>query len=245
MALADDPREHILHMFQMEAHEGRGDHCRTFPQGARPADIPLAPGEQVYGLYKGKYYFTEHALIVAGNSSVLRVRWTDVTRCSTFHGCGETRSRLYLRNGKNVTIQLSDLATGYEGRISQLYHAMIKRWGGATGGPLLDAHDFCAIAREGSLAPNLCPHPGNAALAEQLQEIASRPDVDALKVAAEEEDGEATAQAIVIVSSNGIEAFEDVQRMLEADSLSEADENTRKKLGPLAAAKNVYEISWD
>jgi len=93
--------------------------------------------------------------------------------------------------------------------------------------------------------PYLYPHPGNAALAEQLQEIASRPDVDALKVAADEEAGEVTAQGILIVSSSGIETFEEVQRMLEADSLSEADENTRKKLGPLAAGKSVYEISWD
>jgi hypothetical protein len=246
MALADNPREHILHMFRMEAHEGRGHHCRTFQEGERPPGIPLDPGEQVFGIYKGKYYFTDRALIVAENGSILRVPWNAVKRCNTFHGCGETRSRLYLRNGKKVVIQLSDLATGHAGRISQLYHAMIERWGGATGGPLLDPHDFFAVTTGGnSLAPNLYPHPGDRALAERLEEIASRSDVDALKIAADEEEGEVSAQGIVIVSSSAIDAFEDVQRTLAADFLSEADENARKKLGPLATGKNVYEISWD
>ena len=233
-------------MFRMEAHEGRDHFCETFPEGIRPARLPLDADEWVYGIYKGTYHFSDKSLIVTGSNTPLRVPWSQVVRCSTYHGCGEDISILRMRDQSKVVIQLSDLATGHAGRTSQLYHAMIERWGGWTGGPTLSIDRFFdAAPSDDCLAPNLAPHPGLGALKAYLKALAAQPEVDDLRIVVDEEGGEFSSHRILIVSAAPLEHFEPALMALQADSLAIAAKNERKKLGRIEPGRNVYELGWD
>src|SRR2546430_11324781 len=129
MTLMDDPQAWILCLFEMEEREGRGRDCARFPDGMRPPDFLLEDGERVFGVYKDKYYFTPASLIIKDTSNVQRIRWADVRGCSSQHGEGKTFSDLTLDDGRIIRVRVGDMATGWSGRISQLFHQMIERYG--------------------------------------------------------------------------------------------------------------------
>jgi hypothetical protein len=249
MALSDDPRNHILHMFRMEAHDGRGEYCQSFPEGIRPSNLPLQTGERVYGSYKGIYHFTAQALILSDTPDTTKIEWRRVVRCSTVHGCGAKVSIVRLDNGSEVTVRLSDLATGWSGRISELYHAMIERWAphASFGEPLMTIDEFFSCATHGdNIAPNLYPHPGLSEMKARLLALAACPEVERLMISVCDREGdEPVSQGIIVVSGAPIDRIEEISLPLQSDGPFEADRSTRNKLGPLLPGLNAYEIVWD
>ncbi len=244
MALADDPRDHILHMFRMEAHGGGGAHCRTYPDGAVPANLPLEPGERVFGVYQGTYHFTDRALVITSGDAPVRIKWSDVKKCSTDYGDPKGESVLRMRGGAKIVVDLTDMRGGGAGRITQLYHAKIERWGGATGGPLLPIEAYFARTEETDLAPNLDPHPGKDWFRRELQALRDEPDVEDVLIAVDSEKW-LDSDRIVIVSRRPAEGLESLLSRLRADGLNEADRNQRKKVGSIPPDCSVYEIVWD
>ena len=143
-------------------------------------------------------------------------------------------------------MRVGDLATGWSGRISQLFHQMIERHAvqAFLGKPLLPAADFFARAKDDyCIAPNLEPHPSLEEFRDALRLIEEETDAavyfDLL------EDEELASDAIVIVA---LEEHHDFQRFayrFGADGIIEADSNTTKKLGAIARNKRVFRIAWD
>ena len=159
-------------MFQKEEREGRGEYCQTFSTGQRIDYLPLDQGELVYGIYKEKYYFTPIALCITQNSKESRIEWRSVVACSTQHGDGSRTSVLTLANGDIVEIAVSELAKGWTGRISQLYHQMIETLGGTVSISTSTIEEFVSRSEsDASLFPNLYPHPGNESLARSVTDL--------------------------------------------------------------------------
>src|SRR5262245_52404648 len=129
MALIDNPEAWILWLFEMDEREGRGSNCARFPDGARPVGITLGDAEDVFGIYNNKYYFTPASLIIVDRNKAQRIPWADITSCSSRHGEGKAYSDLGLSDGSTVRVRVGDMAKGWSGRISQLYHQMIERYG--------------------------------------------------------------------------------------------------------------------
>lgn len=129
MALIDDRAESIMLMFQLETGEGRGAGCVCFPEGIVPADSPLNADERVFGIYKGTYYFTPQAILIKEGEKFRRIEWRSVQSCSTRHGDGAKIATLALTDGRTERVRVGDLAKGWSGRISQLFHLMIERYG--------------------------------------------------------------------------------------------------------------------
>ncbi|MCU6434374.1 hypothetical protein LPB67_11380 [Undibacterium sp. Jales W-56] len=158
MALVDDPKAFIARMFQMEVNEGRGAHCQIFPEGTSSVPFNLGSGELVYAIYKFKYYFTKDALYVSSPTGHFRIVWSEVSACSTKHGDGNRKSKISTVQGESFVLDMTDLAKGWSGRISQLIHGMIDRWGtpGTLGTPPMTIEEFLAHPdAEGAFAPNL------------------------------------------------------------------------------------------
>jgi len=249
MALADDPKAFILRMFQMEKNEGRGEHCQVFPDGTAPLHLPLNGGELVFGVYKTKYYFTEHALIIARAAGPERIDWLQVAGCSSRHGDGSRQARLTMLDGTVTEIDLREIVKGHSGRISQLIHGMIERWGapGGTGMPLLTVEQFLAQARDAyAFAPNLEPHPSLAEIGRHLLDLRGRDGVAQVLLAdAGAGEGELAIDRLVIVASIPADHFEPLATRLGASGIVPADPNTLRLVGPLASGMSVWEILWD
>lgn len=248
MSLADDPRAFILRMFQMESNEGRGAHCQVFPNGTRPTGIDLLPSELVYGIYKKKYFFTPTSLILGASASCQSIAWADIAACSTKHGCGEKQSFLTLTTGSVVAIRLDELAKGWSGRISQLLHGMIERWGCAAplGQELLTVEDFFRRADDKfAFAPNLEPHPSLLEVREALEALQQSPGIDDVLLSpGNAHDEELAVTSVVVISHHHSDAIDRFAQTFGANAVVAASENTRLKLGE-NVGRNVWEILWD
>lgn len=248
MALIDDPKAWILRLFEMEEREGRGSDCARFPEGASPAGLPLAEGERVLGIYRNKYHFTPASLIILDGGKVERIPWADVTSCSSQHGEGKTFSDLALTDGRTVRVRVGDMAKGWSGRISQLYHQMIERYGhrAAMGRPLMLARDFFEKATDDySIAPNLEPHPSLGAFRAAVDELEQSNDGTRILMHLVEEDEELVARAMVIVSPAPIDRFQRFAESFCADGVSPADEKTVRRVGRVPEGSNVWHVVWD
>jgi hypothetical protein len=249
MALADIPKSFILRMFQMEAREGRGEHCQVFPDGAAPEALPLNPGELVYGIYKAKYFFTETALIVSRPAGRDRIEWSKVAECSSRHGDGSALAKLAMVDGKVKEIDLREIVKGHSGRISQLIHGMIERWGapGSTGTRLLSVEQFLAAASdEYAFAPNLEPHPTLGEIGLSLLDLRSSPGVARVLLAdAGAPERELAIDRVVIVASAPADQFAPFVAQLRASGIVEAGQNTRKLVGAIEPHLEVWEVLWD
>ncbi|EJL78470.1 hypothetical protein PMI15_04319 [Polaromonas sp. CF318] len=248
MAIADDPRAFILRMFQMESNEGRGTHCQVFPNGTRPAGISLLPSELVYGIYKQKYFFTPTSLILGTPSSHQSIAWADIAACSTKHGCGEKQSLLTLTTGSIVAIRLDELAKGWSGRISQLLHGMIERWGSSAplGQELLTIEDFFRrVDDDYSFAPNLEPHPSLLEVRVALETLKQSPGIDDVRLSrGNVHDEELAVTSVVVISQHRTNAIDQFAQALRANAVVAASENTRRKLGE-HVGRNAWEVLWD
>jgi hypothetical protein len=249
MALADHPRAFILRMFQMEKNEGRGEHCQVFPEGTAPAGLPLNRGELVFGIYKARYFFTEGAMFVAGSTGPARIDWSQVAGCSSRHGDGSKQARLTMLDGTVTEIDLRELVKGHSGRISQLFHGMIERWGapGWTGARLLTVEQFLAQARDPyAFAPNLEPHPSLAEIGRRLLDVRGQQGVAQVLLAdAGAQEGELAIDRVVIVASLPAGHFDGLAKRFGASGIAAAGQNTRRLVGPLAPGMAVWELLWD
>jgi hypothetical protein len=234
MASVDDPGEFIARMFDMEIREGRGEHCQVSEAGLRPEGLDLAPGELVHGIYKGKYFFSPQALFIKAGNSTRRIDWSSVVACSTRHGDGNKTSRLTLTDQRLVEIRIADLATGWSGRISQLFHKMIEHWGHRawSGLPLRSIGDYFDAAKDDySFAPNLEPHPPLAELRSALLAMLDRPDVHQVLVSVLELEGDEPIANGVVVVAEPTASFDPLPDALRDFEVRPASGNTRRKLG--------------
>lgn len=248
MALIDDPRAWILRLFEMEEREGRGANCQRFPDGCTPRDVPLDDGEKVFGIYKDKYIFTPQSFAIRSSNGVQRVPWRDIRACSTQHGDGKKRAELTLLDGSTLEVRVGDFATGWSGRISQLFHQMIDKYGGATFGiPLYTIEEFFSAAdADDCLAPNLHPHPPLATMHDALMELRQRPDVSDVLIDVDKlDDGVPTANGIVVRTTSSADAFSDFGDSLHADGVIEASENIKRKMANIGSTERFWYIVWD
>lgn len=248
MALVDDPKAFIARMFQMEANEGRGAYCQVFSEGTTAVPMDLQAHERVYAIYKSKYYFTSDAMYVSGSQSNLRLAWREVSACSSKHGDGSKKSTISTVHGESIVIDMTDLAKGWSGRVSQLVHGMIDRWGnpGALGLPLMTVQEFLGHPdAEVAFAPNLEVRISRAELSEAFQLLLGLPGVERVFLSrAGTEDEELAIQGVVIVSTSEPDAFAVFASRLSASEVVPADENVRRKVGSLAANQKVFEVLW-
>lgn len=247
MALVDDPRAFILRMFQMEEHEGRGMHCQVFPEGTRPSEIQLDPDESVFGIYKGKYFFSSRSISIRHDRGAQTIRWSDIAACSTVHGCGKKESVLTLLDGSTVVIQLNELAKGWAGRTSQLFHGMIERWGSLAplGRSLVSLEEFAGQFRDPyQFAPNLEPHPSTSAVLESLRALASAEGVHAVRLSPTDDEGELVITAVVVVTEGRPLALERFSDSLGASGVVEASRNAMRKVNA-SVGLQVWEVLWD
>jgi hypothetical protein len=249
MALINDPKAWILRLFEMEEREGRGSDCVRFPDGECSASVPLEDGERVFGIYKKKYHFTPTALIIADKGKVERIPWSAVRSCSTQHGEGKVFSDLELADGRSIRVRVGDMATGWSGRISQLYHQMIERYGqrAGMGKPPMPVHEFFAkVLDDYSIAPNLEPHPTLESFRVNLLEMEQPNDGTKILMKLVEDSGESlVADGIVIVTRRPRGSFQNFAESFGADGLALADEKTIRQIGEIPEGFHVWQILWD
>jgi len=248
MALSIDPKTLILSLFQREEREGRGCVCARFPDGIRPEDIPLENGESVFGIYKGKYFFTPTSLSIREKNRVVRIVWADVRNCSSSHGEGKTFSELTLADDRKVRVRVGDMAMGWSGRISQLYHSMIERFGNraAMGKPLMPVQEFFTQATDDyCIAPNLEPHPSLESFRNALLMLEQANDGTRILIDFVDGEDELVADAIVIVTPRSFEEFQCFADSLGADGMIPADDKILRKVGQESNNFNVWHILWD
>ena len=141
MATIDDPKEWILVLFKREIHESGMRRSKVYPNGISFNALPTEPGEKIYGVHNGKYYFSPIALYIIDKQpsfslfrkpvDVRRIVWKTIIECTSIYTAQPKTSRLTLSDNSVETIQLSELQNenGYDGRIGQLYHQMIEQHG--------------------------------------------------------------------------------------------------------------------
>lgn len=248
MALIDDPKACILRFFELEEREGRGSDCVRFPKGIAPANIPITEGELVFGVYKNKYYFAPTCLIVKDETKTVRIDWADVCRCSTRHGDGKKISDLLLFDGREIRVHVGDMATGWSGRLSQLYHQMIERYGRrpGMGRPLMPWREFFDKApNDYSIAPNLEPHPSLVEFCDAMAELERSDEGTRILMHLVDDEDEPVADGLVILTPRPREHFQSFVASFGADGVRAADENAIRKVGPFPSTFNVWYIGWD
>ncbi len=220
-------------MFEMEDNEGRGDDCQRFPKGHVVKDLPLDPKELVYGIYKEKYYFTPLSVIIKNRNEINKIYWSMVIRCSSQHGEGKVYSELQLSDGTSIKVRVGDLATGWSGRISQLFHQMIERHGckSGFGEPLCSIDEFFEMADgDDCFAPNLYPHPGNKELIKSLKSLESQEEVEQLYIDVVDMEGDSPiSDGVIIVTQSGYSSlFEQYASNLSGEVMEAPSETVNK-----------------
>ena len=152
-------------------------------------------------------------------------------------------------DGEVTEIDLHEIVKGHNGRISQLIHGMIKRWGapGRTGAGLLTVEQFLVQASDAyAFAPNLEPHPPLDEIGRRLLDLRNVDGVAQVLLAnAGAAEGELAIDRIVIVASAAADQFQPFATLFGAVGILEADQNTLRLVGPLAPKLVVWKIVWD
>ena len=260
MALADDPIEHIRHMFRMEAHCSGPGHGKIFKDGCAPKWLPLSEGEKIYGVYNSRHYFSPLALYVVEPVSwfegLLRkprkyqqIRWNDVVSCSTQYPCGDEVSIVCLRDGTSIKIANSVSQSHLHGKVSQLFHAMINKWGvnAVFGEPHLTVDQFVSQAdADDCIAPNLYPHPGVTEMKRRLDSFKQLADINGLKIIVHDRYlGVPDTDSIIFSSTKNIDELAKLACPLEVDSVHLSDANNIRKFGRVRKGSKVLIALWD
>ncbi|MCB9849788.1 MAG: hypothetical protein H6817_03705 [Phycisphaerales bacterium] len=242
-----DAKGLILQLFARELRERPDSDCARFADGCRPEVVPLVDGELVYGIYKGTYFFTPVSLIVRRADGFERIRWGDVVHCSSVHGEGQAVSELRLADGRVVSVTVGEMATGWVGRISQLYHRMIELYGRSasqgSGSVAWDA--FLADADDAyCIAPNVMPHPP----LDFYRGLFSTWTADGrtrilLQIA--DEDTEPAATAAIVVTDRPRDDVEGLAAILQTDGAIEADDATIAQAGGIPTGLRAWLLIWD
>lgn len=248
MTTIDDSKaKTILLLFKREEHYGRGDDCQYFPSGSKIESVPLDPGERVYGIYKDKYLFTPLSFIIKTERGFERVRWDSIVHCSSKYGLVEEKekAKLTLVDGSTVTVQVSDLGTGWGGRISQLFHRMIEKWGARAtfGHPPLSIEDFFAVDNA-DFAPNLGPPPFREQKRTALLALRDRAEIEDVLVHVEIEDDGLVSDIIIIRTPCASLDVSDFVKEYKADGIGDAPEEILRFFPP---GGHLYTktIIWD
>ena len=247
MALTDDPSGWILLMFRKEEREGRGQFCQTFPDGVTPSQLQLADGERVFGVYRDTYYFSPLALHVASVGVISRIAWADIASCTSKHGDANKNSTLTLTDGSTAVIRTADLATGWSGRISQLYHQMIETFGHrAYLGPKLKPLDaFLASTNDPyCLFPNLEPHPDMQSLRESLSQLVDMDGVNEIRVIVPD-DAPDTGVGLAIQTVLSADDLSNWATSLGADGVLPAPDNIARQFGTIPDGQHILHAVWD
>jgi hypothetical protein len=249
MALADHPKSFILRMFAMEQREGRGEHCQVFPEGVMREELPLTADDPLYAIYKSRYFFTEKAMIIARATGMEKIDWAGVTACSSKHGDGSARARLTMTDGRTVEIDLREIVKGHSGRISQLIHGMIERWGtpGRIGPGWLTVEQFLAQASdEYAFAPNLSPHPSLGEISAALLALQGSDGVAQVLLARNgSADEELAIDRLIVVATALSAPLRSFSERFGASAIIPGVANTQRALEPLAPGLSVWEMLWD
>jgi len=250
MALIDNPKAWILRLFEMEVREGRGAKCQIFQEGTTLLELPLRPDERIYGIYADKYYFSPQSFIMNTGTKYERIAWANIRNCSSHHGGGHKTAELTLTDGRIVKVRVGDFATGSSGRISQLFHQMIIKWGTrATLGPEpLSIEAFFAIANDDyCFAPNLEPHPTLNEFREVLTNLHKQEGViDVLLRIIEIEDGIPISDGIIVRARHTTpeSIFADFAKRWSADGVIDV---SPEDIRALPVVEGVYSklMVWD
>jgi hypothetical protein len=249
MALVDDPKAHILHQFGREMHGRDGHNCEVFVEGYWAPHLKLPPTEKFYGCYNGKFYFSPNYLLMIYDHAVQSFRWDSITSCSSEHGSGDKTSKLTFVDGSSFSLPLAEMGSSWGSRISQLYHAMIKRWGhnASIGYPAMSIAEFFEQANDKYLiAPNMEPHPELHFFQSALLDIESCADVvDVRLIVADYDEGVPTSQGFTVVTSSPLQNIGILLAVLNVTAVVSADQNIRRKLGNLSKDLVVYYATWD
>lgn len=248
MAKLDDPRARIVRLFELESKEGRPG-AEVFGDGICPVELPLEPGERVFGVYKQIYFFTPRSFVQRTTTGFERFRWGEVAQCSTRHGDGATFAEVRLGGGETVRVRVGDFATGWSGRISQLFHQLIERHGASAflGQPLWRVAQFFDRATDAySLLPNLEPHPSLAELQAALGSLEESPGISGVWLSIAEVDGnEPIADAVVVKGLREAPALVAFATSYGADGVLAAGDAARAQVGEVVAEEGVWQIVWD
>ncbi len=234
-------------MFRKEEREGRGHLCQQFPDGVAPSQLHLADGERIFGIYRDTYFFSPLAIHVANDDRISRIAWADIASCTSQHGDGNKTSTLTLTDGSTAVIRTADLATGWSGRISQLYHQMIETFGNrAYLGPILKQLDaFLASTNDPyCLFPNLEPHPDMQSLRESLSQLVDVDGVTEIHVIVPD-DAPHTAVGLAIQTELSADDLSGWATSLGADDVLPASENIARQFGTIPDGQHILHVVWD
>jgi hypothetical protein len=177
-----------------------------------------------------------------------RIAWNSIRACSTQHGDGKKVSDLTLVDGTTVTVRVGDMATGWGGRISQLFHQMIERYGSraSLGSRLYSIPEFFAIAHvDYCIFPNLEPHPPLAIIRTQLETLRDRPEVTDMLLVTDDKDGDPVCTGAIVRTRSPQSEFTAFATSLGASGVLEASENERRQIRDLDEDEKVWHIIWD
>lgn len=250
MSLIDNPKAWILRLFEMEENEGRGENCKRYPSGINHPGIPLFKDELIYGIYKDKYFFTPISFIQKTKDGFDKIRWEEINNCTSAHGEGKKNSVLTLIDGRTVNVKVGDFAIGSSGRISQLFHQMIQKWGtrGTLGPkPMSIEQFFNAVDDDYCFAPNLEPHPSLSEIKEALLNLQKTEGINDVYINILEIEDDIPVSNAVIIRANLLfpeKELEEFSKRFGADGVINADENTIKAF-PKDENIKTKMIVWD
>lgn len=244
MALADDPEYLICHMFKRERRGKTVPYLESFEEGFVAEGIPLDNGERVYGICKQKYFFTPKSLIVKKVDKVEKIYWRDITRCTTDHGQGGI-SKLTLGNQETVKVNLDELGAAW-GRLSQLYHMMIKRWGHQvkSGEVTLSIDSFFKLATtDDCIGANRFPLPSLNTTMKLLKQIESHPRIKQLAIRVRDYEGEEpNSDSILIATKMDMDELKLILEKLEFSGLFRSEGQNEIEV---ADDSQIYVCVWD
>lgn len=263
MSAIDDHRKWILKMFAMEGTaeaqrfehgirsldevEGRGFFSRIM--GKHSPTLPLDPDERVFGIYKNAYYFTPLSFIQRRGEGFERVRWKEITHCTSSYPLEVNDAVLTLTDGRKMNVRVGDLGKGWVGRISQLFHQLIERHGAkaAMGLPPMRIKDFFEQAQDDyAFLPNLEPHPTLAESRAAVEDLMNLPGVKEIRLVLAENDAEGPiADGILIRGDIDPGQLMDFVKKFGSDGIVNADAGLRRHFSDLSEQEALLHLRWD
>lgn len=241
MALVDDPKDMILRMFQLQAGEGGREACETFPAGKAAPDSPLGPDDVVFGVFEGRYLFSQRGVVFGD----VALPWTGISRVFTTYARGKTT--LVVEGHDGTRLRIASAINGR--RILQLLEGLARRWSVAshTGLPAMTIEDFFAKATgPDDFAVNLYPQEPRPRFREAFTDLRGRDAVVGVWVLPQDPEGEGAvyAEAIAIVSDQPESYFEAFLQDTRASWIAPIEANDRRKLD-LPPDAPAWIVSWN
>lgn len=246
MALVDDPRDMILRMFQLQAGEGFGDACRSFPSGLAAPQSPFGADDLVFGVFKERHLFSQGGVSSQGKGAL---PWSGIVRSSVVYSGGKDVLEIQGRDGGRLRIDLSNPSGKRPAyRLQQLVEGLTRRWSEAayTGLAAMQIEAFFAQARRpDDFAVNLFPEAPRPAFQEAFLNLRESDEVTGVWILPSDPEDESAvyAEAIAVVSNRSAADFAPFLEATRASTIAPIDQNNRRKLG-LAENATAWVVSW-